>query len=108
MKNVFFSLVLVATILSCKNNTEPNGSDEGFAVFGAKIPKGEALTFDDMAKKYESLKPGDTANVKFESTINAVCKKKGCWMRMDAGKDEELMVRFKDYEFFVPKCVATT
>jgi Domain of unknown function (DUF4920) len=103
MKNVFFSLVLVATILSCKNNTEPKDSNEGFAVFGAKIPKGEALTFDDMAKKYESLKPGDTANVKFESTINAVCKKKGCWMTMNLGNDKEAFVKFKDYAFFVPK-----
>lgn len=103
MKKAFFSLVLVATILSCKNNTEPKVSNEGFAVFGAKIPKGEAIAFDDMAKKYQSLKPGDTANVKFESTINAVCKKKGCWMTMNLGNDKEAFVKFKDYAFFVPK-----
>ena len=30
-----------------------------------------------------------------------VCAKKGCWMTLDMG-EETVMVRFKDYGFFVP------
>ena len=41
--------------------------------------------------------------LKFASTINEVCKKKGCWMKLDLGEEHESMVRFKDYGFFVPK-----
>jgi hypothetical protein len=31
-----------------------------------------------------------------------VCPKKGCWMRLNMGHGEQVMVRFKDYDFFVP------
>ncbi|RZJ67703.1 MAG: DUF4920 domain-containing protein [Flavobacterium sp.] len=55
-----------------------------------------------MLKKYESLKTGDTIQVKFKSTVTSVCKKKGCWMKMTLPEKKEAFVRFKDYEFFVP------
>ncbi len=55
-----------------------------------------------MYNKFKALKQGDTIQVKFASKINKVCKKKGCWMRLDLGKGEESLVRFKDYGFFMP------
>ena len=55
-----------------------------------------------MLKKYKNLKAGDTIAVAFESTINEVCKKKGCWMDVSLGKDQKSFVKFKDYGFFVP------
>lgn len=103
MKRIFFTLIITISMLSCKDNTNANATEEGFAVFGAKMTEGDALTFGDMNKKYQTLKPGDTAIVKFESIINAVCKKKGCWMTMDLGNSKEAFVKFKDYAFFVPK-----
>lgn len=72
-----------------------------YATFGDKITADKALSQEQMMKKYATLKKGDTVSVKFKSTIKEVCKKKGCWMKMDlAGK--ESFVRFKDYGFFVP------
>lgn len=72
-----------------------------YATFGDKINADKALTQEQMLKKYSTMKKGDTLAVKFKSTITEVCKKKGCWMKMDlAGK--ESFVRFKDYGFFVP------
>lgn len=35
--------------------------------------------------------------------ITSCCQKKGCWMKMKTGEGKEMMVRFKDYGFFVPK-----
>ena len=55
-----------------------------------------------MATKYANLKEGDTIQVKFASTVNEVCKSKGCWMKLDLGENNESMVRFTDYGFFVP------
>ncbi|MFM8432028.1 MAG: DUF4920 domain-containing protein [Bacteroidota bacterium] len=49
------------------------------------------------------VKEGDTLKVKVEGTVNSVCQKKGCWMKMDMGNGETMMVHFKDYGFFVPK-----
>jgi hypothetical protein len=73
-----------------------------YASFGKKITADKALSDAAMLKKYEGLKKGDTIVVKFKSKVNSVCKKKGCWMKMDMPKDQKAFVRFKDYEFFVP------
>ncbi|RZJ72209.1 DUF4920 domain-containing protein [Flavobacterium sp.] len=73
-----------------------------YASFGKKITSEKALSDAAMLKKYEGLKTGDTIAVKFKSKVNSVCKKKGCWMKMDMPKDKKAFVKFKDYEFFVP------
>ena len=73
-----------------------------YAAFGTKITADKALTKEQMTQKYASLKKGDTINVKFKSKIMSVCKKKGCWMKMDLAENKESFIRFKDYGFFVP------
>ena len=73
-----------------------------YASFGDKILADKAISKEEMIKKYKSLKPGDTVNVKFKSRINAVCQKKGCWMSMALPGGKESFVKFKDYAFFVP------
>lgn len=45
----------------------------------------------------------DSAEVKVSSTIVDVCQKKGCWMDLALPNDDYMTVKFKDYEFFVPK-----
>lgn len=77
-------------------------SQEDYASFGAEISATDAMTQAEINEKYAQLKPGDTAVVKFEAPINAVCKSKGCWMRLDIAQEEEVFVKFKDYGFFVP------
>lgn len=44
----------------------------------------------------------DSLKIKVRATIKEACKKKGCWMTLDMGEGEEMLVRFKDYGFFVP------
>ncbi len=73
-----------------------------YASFGDKITADKALTREQMLKKYNSLKAGDTINVKFTTHINDVCKKKGCWMSLALPGGKESFVKFKDYAFFVP------
>jgi hypothetical protein len=38
-----------------------------------------------------------------EGVIKEVCQQKVCWMKVDVGNGEEMLVRFKRYAFFVPK-----
>lgn len=40
---------------------------------------------------------------KVTGTVVSVCQNKGCWMKLDAGNGQTMMVTFKDYGFFVPK-----
>lgn len=72
-----------------------------YASFGDKISADKALSKEQMLAKYKTMKKGDTIAVKFKSKINSVCKKKGCWMKMDLAGNESF-VKFKDYAFFVP------
>lgn len=67
--------------------------------FGAEISPDGALTAGDMIASFEGQ---DSAVVKFEAPIIEACQKKGCWMTLDMGDSSEVMVRFKDYGFFVP------
>ena len=73
-----------------------------YASFGDNFTPSNILNKEQMLKKYKNLKTGDTIAVAFESTINEVCKKKGCWMDVSLGKDQKSFVKFKDYGFFVP------
>lgn len=73
-----------------------------YASFGNKILADKALSKEQMFQKYKSMKKGDTIAVKFKSKINSVCKKKGCWMKMELAGQTESFIRFKDYGFFVP------
>ena len=73
-----------------------------YALFGDNFKVTKIYTKDQMLKKYKALKKGDTITVQFQSYIKAVCKKKGCWMKMQLAGDNESFVKFKDYGFFVP------
>lgn len=107
MKKIILSVALLVTLISCQNKNSDlktaEKSQNGYAMFGDSISVDQALTSDEMTKKYETLKEGDTINVKFASKINSVCKKKGCWMNLALANDKETFVKFKDYAFFVPK-----
>tara|TARA_R110002073_G_scaffold220418_1_gene380593 strand:- start:83452 stop:83937 length:486 start_codon:yes stop_codon:yes gene_type:complete len=102
MKKVVFIVLCAFSIIACKNNSEKEEVKETYLSFGEKITNENVLTKEVMTEKFSNLKEGDTINVKFASNIKEVCKKKGCWMKLDLSKEKESMVRFKDYGFFVP------
>lgn len=72
----------------------------GMMSYGEEISPDNAIAGTELLA---TLGNQDSMDVKVISGINSACQKKGCWMKMDLGNDKELMVRFKDYGFFVPK-----
>ncbi len=112
MKKILFIFAISIFALSCKNENkeaEPVAENQELAVsyqsFGDEITNDNVLSKDEIIEKYNNLKPGDTINVKFTTQVKEVCQKKGCWMKVDMGQDEA-MVRFKDYGFFMPKDIS--
>ena len=104
MKRLLFILLLASiAIIGCKKNEKAAPEASLYASYGEKISSDNVLTKTEMMDKFSTLQEGDTLNLKFSSSINEVCKKKGCWMKLDLGNEQESMVRFKDYGFFVPK-----
>ena len=109
MKNlVKFCAVALLVFTACKkgetDNSEKKETNQiamNFDSFGDKISADKAMSADEMLAKFGNMKVGDTITAKFASTIDEVCSKKGCWMKLLVG-GQETMVRFKDYGFFMP------
>lgn len=71
---------------------------------------GEAFKITDAIQRnmpvYDQLTVTDTVTTQMTGTIKEVCQAKGCWMKVALDADNEVLVRFKDYGFFVPKDAA--
>lgn len=105
MKKIVLILITVTFIYACKDKKKAEVSSvktETYDYFGEKIDDEKALSGTEIAKRYKILAIGDTLVTKVSASINEVCSKKGCWMKLNLGDDEEVMVRFKDYGFFMP------
>lgn len=108
-----FAVFSVLLIISCKNSQEEKSmeveasavlDDQKYQNYGAELGDDKSVSALEMENTFNTLRPGDTIPMKFTSTVNEVCKSKGCWMTLDLPNEEEtVMVKFKDYGFFVPK-----
>ena len=109
MKSFNILLVFLVLLMACKNQQKPTGESEkvlnekNYASFGKSIDGGGAIESQEMLAKFETLSETDTLETKFVGTVVDVCKSKGCWMKLNLNNEEEVMVKFKDYGFFVPK-----
>lgn len=107
MRYLFLILALSITLISCKNDNkgeEQVSSDTiAYASFGKEIIADDALPANRMAEHYKSMTVGDSVDSKMTAKVDAVCKSKGCWMKLNLEDGNQVMVKFKDYGFFVPK-----
>ncbi|WP_459211727.1 DUF4920 domain-containing protein [Aquimarina rhabdastrellae] len=121
MKKTLLCVIAIATLLSCNTKKETpkevkeevkeevvikKETKEIKNAFGEPITATSFLDKNAIAEKYNTLKAGDTLSIAFESTVNSVCQAKGCWMKLALEDDKHVMVKFKDYGFFVPKDIA--
>ncbi len=93
---IFLAIMATALIFSaCKNDP--------YETFGQdfEITK-DTLSARQMDDLFDELDFHDTALVVFNSKIDAVCQKKGCWMEVDLDEGYVARVTFLDYGFFVP------
>ncbi|HBH05482.1 MAG TPA: DUF4920 domain-containing protein [Flavobacteriales bacterium] len=107
---IIFSTLFV---ISCGSGTnEEQGSDEQSTseelvenvypyTAGEEFDASNAVSPEEFYAMF-STKGLDTMKVTIESEVLSSCKRKGCWMKVDAADAGEMMVRFKDYDFFVP------
>jgi hypothetical protein len=114
MKKLSLLALALGILMACNSDKKKEESvietetqEIAYQSFGDKITAENVMSRDDLIEKYKKLKPGDSVHVKFTSEVKEVCQNKGCWMKMDMG-EEQAMVRFKDYGFFMPKDLAGT
>ncbi len=107
MKKLIF-IAGIALFSACGNNNgetknQAPAKDTTLSYFGDSITTAGAVAADQISTM---MKGKDSMKVKLTGVINAVCQKKGCWMKVAIGNNHEMQVRFKDYAFFVPKDAA--
>jgi hypothetical protein len=91
-------MTLAAGMITCAQKVEV--SEDG--IYGAGIKNERSADFKSLMAEMATK---DTVETTFIATVSEVCQAKGCWMTLhdEQAGDVEIMVRFKDYGFFVPK-----
>ncbi len=111
MRKLVLLVLSCILFLACKEKEQETKTQEAPEIaqnlkvnlYGADFKNVTTLSPAEMGDIYKNLSPGDTINVTFKGPVEAVCKAKGCWMQVDVGAEDPVMVKFKDYGFFVPK-----
>ena len=92
--------VLVGALYGCGGNRQlaPTAS------YGAEfeVPT-RVLPASELLANYSEAELLDTVVTTLRGTVREVCQAKGCWMTLAVGGGEDMMVKFQDYGFFVPK-----
>ncbi|NER15450.1 DUF4920 domain-containing protein [Leptobacterium flavescens] len=112
MRKLVILSIAVMSFIGCKTDSEKKETvkeeaeivkQDNYLSFGEVIDAENSLNSLSATETYEAMALNDTTDLKFTAKVNAVCKAKGCWMRLKLDNGEEVMVKFKDYGFFVPK-----
>jgi hypothetical protein len=94
---LFFTAALVTVFTYAQNTPKPAAKG---VIYGEGTTNTDVKTPGDMQ---EQVAAGGAFTGKITGKVTEVCQEKGCWMKIDKGNGETLMVKFKDYGFFMPK-----
>ena len=85
-------IIFFFSILSFSQN------DNNYERYGELFENSEIINYKFERDNFLNT----SSKVKIEGEILSSCPMKGCWMKISVEKDT-VLVRFKDYGFFVPK-----
>ena len=116
---LLFSSLLLFALASCADGTssaaagnsdaEATPSSTELSVqdsYGAPFTVSEVLPAMELTDRYQPDALQDTVETTLRGEVSEVCQAKGCWMTIAAGSDQTMMVKFKDYGFFMPKDIS--
>jgi hypothetical protein len=111
MKKVLVILALSTLCIYCSSPSGASGSISAPSTqsdgkyFGEKISETGAISYMALL---QVLGQTDSVATKVKGTVTSVCQAKGCWLKLtsEGGDHPEMMVKFKDYGFFMPKDIA--
>ena len=104
MSRIYFLVFSLILFWNCKDNKPQRLplkiESTTYLSYGSRFDVSEVSTSEEFTNIMVGLT--DTIQVTMRGMVSDVCSKKGCWMTLPLSNGEELMVRFKDYGFFVP------
>ena len=93
MKKAYLYIILISITLN-EANSQNNSN-----IYGDNF---SSINLEDFTFIESDFPENNKMPLKIKGEILSTCPKKGCWMRIRAEEDT-ILVRFKDYGFFVPK-----
>lgn len=72
--------------------------------YGKSFESKDAITVQTLSNKLEKKSPIE--NVVVRGEIAEVCQAEGCWVKLKNPGAADIMVKFKDHAFLVPKDIA--
>jgi len=98
MKNKLIILG-IGVIFACNIPSESQQEETKETYYGDLINSNDII---DVTNAKEEILMNGKITTKIQGEILETCAKKGCWMKLKTNEDT-VMVRFRDYSFFVPK-----
>ncbi len=92
-------LIIIALFVSVGAMAQIKPATKG-VTYGAKTKAKGAIAVDQLEAK---LATAEQYTGKVKGVVTGVCEKKGCWMKLKQADGDGIMIRFKDYGFFMPQ-----
>ena len=112
MKKILVVFGIMLCVIACKTEDKKvevaviEEETVNYTSIGDEITADAAKSTADMSEAYKAMRIGDTITAKMIGKVDEVCQSKGCWMKINLEDGEQVMVKFKDYGFFMPKDIA--
>ena len=92
-------LIIVALVIGWAIQAQNPRSAEKGVIYGAATTANGSIAVNDLEQNLKENK----FEGKITGKVAEVCQEKGCWMKLEKANGEKIMVKFKDYGFFMPK-----
>lgn len=92
-------LAIVALVIGLAIQAQNPRSAEKGVTYGAGTTSSGSIAVNDLEQNLKENK----YEGKITGKVAEVCQEKGCWMKLEKANGEKVMVKFKDYGFFMPK-----
>lgn len=99
MKKIFLLILVIGGFTAVGFSQDPASAQKG-VTYGDGTTEQGALTVRELEKKVVPEQPFEG---KVKGKVVSVCEKKGCWMTLENTGGEKVMVKFREYAFFMPK-----
>jgi len=94
MNKFILSLVAILALLSSNIADARKSYGKGFKVQAVQTP-------EQLTEKLKTL--ATIPNVTVQGQISQVCQAEGCWMKLKNTAGEDILVKFKNHSFVIPK-----
>ncbi len=91
-----FIVMFVAGVVHAQ---DPVSAQKGVTYGSGTNKEGDLVSSDLLPSRIQQ----DKYVGKITGKVVEVCQEKGCWMKLQKSDGAHLMVKFKDYKFFMPK-----